>query len=186
MGGRVILLHGASSAGKSSIARAAQERLDTPFLHLSIDHLRESGVLPLARFGNGDFAWPDHREAFFRGFHAALPAFAGAGNDLLVEHIVETPAWLGALVQLLGAFDVFFVSVDCPLAELERRERQRGDRPAGEARRDFESLSLDARYDLELDGTVPPEDNAERLIAAWRGRSGPSSFELMTPNRLCC
>lgn len=186
MGGRVILLHGASSAGKSSIARAAQARLDTPFLHLSIDHLRDAGVLPLERFRAGDFAWAEHREPFLRGFHASLPAFAGAGNDLLVEHIVETPAWLGALVQLLAAFDVFFVEVYCPLPELERRERERGDRPPGDARRDFETLSLDARYDLELDGTDPPERNAERLIEAWRRRSGPSAFELMTPNRQCC
>jgi chloramphenicol 3-O-phosphotransferase len=32
-----------------------------------------------------------------------------------------------------GALDVFFVGVHCPLRELKRRERQRGDRRPGEA-----------------------------------------------------
>ncbi|MGA1600219.1 MAG: phosphotransferase-like protein [bacterium] len=37
--GNVILLNGASSSGKSTLAQDLQARLDEPFWHFSIDHL---------------------------------------------------------------------------------------------------------------------------------------------------
>lgn len=179
--GRILLLHGASSAGKSTLARALQERLDEPFWHLSIDHLRS--VLPMARIARGEFDWRALRAPFFAGFHDALPALAGAGNDLIVEHIVETPEWLARLVEGLAGLDVYFVALHCPLDELERRERARGDRPLGDARRDFAQVHGFARYDLELDATRPPAENVEALLAAWRRRVRPSAFERMRERR---
>lgn len=74
------------------MARALQAILDEPFWHFSIDHLREARVLPTLRIQNGDFVWSALRPAFFDGFHRCLPALARAGNNLLVEHIVETEA----------------------------------------------------------------------------------------------
>jgi chloramphenicol 3-O phosphotransferase len=179
MAGEVILLNGASSAGKSSIARAAQARIETPFWHYSIDHIRAGGMLPMDRIRRGDFAWADLRPAFFDGFHRSLPALAGAGNNLIVEIIFETREWLADVAGLLAPFDVFFVGVHCDLEELERREAARGDRPLGDARRDFATAHRHAIYDLELDGTLPPAPNAERLIAAWRARTRPSAFETL-------
>lgn len=179
MQARIIFLHGPSSSGKSTIARPLQKALEGPFLYLSIDHLRDAGVLPLDGIRSGRFHWSAMRESFFDGFHRSLAAFAGSGNNLIVEHIVETREWLSSLLKLLAPFDVFFATVYCPLPELERREAERGDRPSGDARRDFMSINLNAEYDLELDGTEPPEDNVRRLIAAWRDRIRPSAFERM-------
>jgi chloramphenicol 3-O phosphotransferase len=179
MSGKVILLNGASSSGKSSIALALQAIADEPFLHYSFDHLRGSGVLPLDRMRRGDFDWRQMRERFFEGFHRSLPAFAEAGNNLIVEHIVETPAWMARLVELLAATDVFFVGVHCPLDELERREAARDDRRPGEARSDYETVHRHAIYDVELNALVPPADNAETLWEAWRRRTRPGAFERM-------
>lgn len=175
---RIILIDGASSAGKSTIARRLQQRLPEPFWHYSIDHLRDAGVLPLERIRSGEFPWAGQREAFFDGFHHSLPALAGAGNHLIVEHIVETETWMATLVRLLEPFDVFFVGVICPVDELERRERARGDRHRGDARRDVETIPVHA-YDLELDGTLDPDRNVERLLEAWRRRQPPSVFQQM-------
>src|SRR5215218_2763108 len=36
--GNVVLLNGTSSAGKSTIAKALQEIMETPYLHMGIDH----------------------------------------------------------------------------------------------------------------------------------------------------
>ena len=138
--GKIILIHGASSAGKSTLARAVRQIVDEPFWHLSIDHLRDSGVLPLDRVKAGDFTWASLRPAFFDGFHRALPPIARAGNNLIVDHIVETPAWMEELVRLLDTVDVYFVGLHCPLPELEKREAARGDRRIGEARHDFETI----------------------------------------------
>ena len=168
--GRILLLNGASSAGKSTLARALQARLPEPFWHWSIDHLLASGALPRERIDSGEFAWAAMREAFFDGFHRSIPALASAGNDLIVEHIVETAAWSRRLDELLAPFDVLRVGLRCPLPELERRERERGDRRAGSAREDDATTHGLVAYDLEVDTTQPIDALATRVMQAWLAR----------------
>jgi chloramphenicol 3-O phosphotransferase len=45
--GRIIFLNGASSSGKSTLAKAMQQALPEPFLHVSSDHVVASGMLPV-------------------------------------------------------------------------------------------------------------------------------------------
>ena len=137
----------------------------------------------MARIRNGELDWPRMRPAVFDGFHRCLPAFAKAGNNLIVDHIIEQEQGLADLVRLLAPFDVFFVGVHCPLPELERRARHRGDRRPGEARRDFHTVHRFTEYDLAIDATQPIEDNVARLIAAWKARSRPTAFERMATRR---
>jgi len=172
----IILLHGASSSGKSTLARALQDRLDAPFWHYSIDHLRDAGVLPSARLARGDFAWQELRPAFFDGFHRSVAAFADAGNNLILEHILDTPGWLEQLAGLLTRHELLFVGVHCPLDELSRRERDRGDRPVGSAAADFEAVHRGLRYDVEVNSERGLEDNVARVLAAWRAPHRRSTF----------
>jgi chloramphenicol 3-O phosphotransferase len=180
MPGNIILLNGPSSSGKSTLARALQHELDTPFWHYSIDHLVAAKVLPGSRIKSGEFSWDELRPSFFEGFHRSIPALAGAGNNLIVEHIVETSEWMNRLLDLLHSFDVFFVGIHCPLPELERREHERGDRKIGEARADYEVTHTFGIYDLEIDSTKTLEENVERVITAWQTRQRPSAFERIT------
>ena len=179
--GQIILLNGPSSSGKSSVARALQARLDRPYWHISIDHLRDAGVLPLDRVRKGEFSWSRMRGPFLAGFERSLVAYLETGNNLVVEYIIEDGAWMERLVRLLRRFDIFFVGVRCGLDESERRERQRGDRPLGDARRDFFTVHQHATYDIEVDTTsTSPERNADQIIAAHRERLRPSAFERMS------
>jgi chloramphenicol 3-O phosphotransferase len=179
MSGKIILLNGASSSGKSTLARALQAELAEPFWHFSIDHLLAAHTLPQARIDSGEFPWARLRPQFFNGFHRCLPALADAGNQLIVEHIVETEEWMQRLLRLLGHIDVFFVGVHCPLPELERRERARGDRGIGEARADFGTAHAFCEYDLEIDTTRALETNVQALITAWQSRRRPGVFQKM-------
>jgi chloramphenicol 3-O phosphotransferase len=177
--GKIILINGASSAGKSTLARALQARVEEPFWHYSIDHLREAHVLPMARILAKEFDWPSMRPAFFEGFHRSLVSFAGAGNNLIVEHIVETEAWMNRLLVLLAPFDVFFIGLHCPLAELERREAGRSDKRRAEARADYAVVHKHCQYDLELHSTEPVEHLVDLALFAWANRRPPSAFDQM-------
>lgn len=119
------------------------------------------------------------REAFFEGFHRSLPSFAQPGNNLIVEHIIETAAWMKRLVVLLEGIDVFFVGVHCPIQELERRESTRGDRRLGSARQDYETVHQHASYDFELNSLGASSDCAQKVLAAWRQAARPTAFERM-------
>ncbi|MEC9462015.1 MAG: AAA family ATPase [Pseudomonadota bacterium] len=172
----IIFLHGASSSGKSTIATALQDRIEAPFWHISIDHLRDAGVLPTARFKNGDFRWSEARTGFFDGFHASLKAYADAGNNLILEHILDTPGWLEALSHLLHDHDVLFVGVHCPVDLLIERERLRGDRPIGSAQKDHETIHIGKVYDLQVDSVAGTDINVERILEHWRKGKRSSSF----------
>jgi chloramphenicol 3-O phosphotransferase len=173
--GRVILLNGASSSGKSTLAAALQAALDEPFLHVSSDRFVAAGMLPSRREDGGPFDWWHQlRPRFFAGFHRCLPALAAAGNDLIVEHIIEFRAWRRDLAALLADLDVFLVGVHCALDELDRRERARGDRRIGEGRTHVEvdGIHTFGRYDVDVDTTAGVgADLVDSILTAWRHRT---------------
>ncbi len=126
--GRIILLNGTSSAGKTTLAHALRPALPRNFHHYASDQLADAGFRPL----DVDERWK-WREAFFHGFHQSIAAFASAGLDLLVEHIVEQQSWADELRPMLAPYDTFWVGVHASTDELKRREAAHGDRQPGEA-----------------------------------------------------
>ncbi|WP_136439553.1 chloramphenicol phosphotransferase CPT family protein [Pacificoceanicola onchidii] len=172
MSGQIIILHGPSSSGKSTLARAIREAAEVPLWHVSIDHLRGSGALPAARFD-----WATLRGPVFDGFHRSLAAYAEAGNNLIVEHILDTPHWAPELKGLLRPFDVLFVGVFCGLEDLKTREAARGDRPVGSAEQDYHTVHKGRVYDLRINtDREPTAKSAERVLAAWRSGRRCSEF----------
>jgi chloramphenicol 3-O phosphotransferase len=107
-------------------------------------------------------------------FTGACPRWlAAAGNDLIVEHIIEFRAWREYLAGLLGGLDVFLVGGRCELAEIDRRERDRGDRRTGEGRSHVETglIRMFGPCDFEVDTThAVPGAVAASVLAAWRSR----------------
>ncbi|ANE44214.1 chloramphenicol phosphotransferase CPT family protein [Deinococcus puniceus] len=175
--GKVILLNGPSSAGKSTLCAALQDQLDEPFLQFSLDFLMfRDGVLPQRREASGPFSWAEMRPKLFEGYYNCLPALLSAGNNLVLDYIIESSDQWRTLLQRLGGVDVFLVGVHCPLPELERREQQRGDRRIGDARRDFATVHTFSSYDLEVDSLVSPQQNAKRIVEAWSSRTARSVF----------
>jgi chloramphenicol 3-O phosphotransferase len=173
--GKIIFLNGPSSAGKSTLCQAIQAQIDEPFLQFSLDFFFfNSPVLPKQQLKSGAFSWAEIRPRVFEGFFNCLPALALAGNNLVLDYIIETQTQWDAVRQRLEGFDVFLIGVHCPLPELERREQLRGDRRIGDARRDLETVHTFTKYDFEIDSSEPAAENATRIIAAWKSRTRPS------------
>lgn len=163
MSGRLILVHGASSAGKSTLCRAAQRVLPAPFLYHSPDLYFRDALPP---------GWRDLRDGFFAAFHRTYRVFSEQGVDVISDYIIESPEAFAELTSELEGIDVFWVGLHTPLEMLEQRERARGDRPVGDARRDLETVHTFRAYDLDLDGTQPPDVNAHLLAESWQRRTG--------------
>lgn len=174
--GRVFFLNGASSSGKSSIARAIQAMLEEPCIHLCIDDY-------LGSFQKG--LWNNRpvvqREwgHIISGFHAAAAAIARAGNAVVVDDVLEEePPWVEDLVRLFEGLNVIMIGVHCPLEELERRERERADRKQGMARLQFDQVHAKAIYDVKVDTSVlNPEACASIITSYTRPKYAPSAFE---------
>lgn len=162
--GRIIILNGTSSSRKSTLAQALRLGLEPQFHFYSSDQLADEGFRPLDK--EIRFAW---REKFFDGFHRSIPAFASVGIDLLVEHIVEEEHWAAQLQVLLSPFDVFWVGVHAPVAEIERRERSRGNRQIGEGLYHLKTHEF-CSYDVEVDTTRPMAENVTAILNGWHSR----------------
>ena len=171
MPGSLILINGASSAGKTTLAHALRDALPVPFLHFSLDFFM-FGDAVLPRTPDGKLRdWAQIRPQVFEGFNRCLPALLNAGNNLVVDYIIETPQMWTQFQTLLHGHDVFLVGLHCPRAELERREQARGDRRAGDAARDLLTVHSFTPYHLELECTASLEQNVARVIQAWSRRS---------------
>ena len=169
----VIFLHGASSSGKSTLAAAIRKASVQPFVHLSLDHFRDSGAVNSSDYPD----WTAARPTVFEGLHRSFSAFADAGCDMIIEHILDTEGWHAQLQKLLAAHDVLFVGVMTPVSVLRERETGRQNRPVGSAEHDATRVHQGLIYDLELDGTQPPDANAKRVLKALQiGTKTRSSF----------
>lgn len=168
MSGRIIFLNGTSSSGKTTLANALREALDEPFCYYASDQLADAGFRTVKRCIRHNPA-SGERGRFFDGFHRSIAAFAQAGNDLIVEHIIEEQSWADQLATLFAGLDVFWIGVHAPIEETERRERERGNRQIGEARYHLKTHAF-CRYDLDVDTSEPADQLALRILAAWNCR----------------
>ena len=174
--GQIIVLNGASSSGKSSIAKALQAMINEPCIHLCIDDClgafqsdlweRQEIVKP---------EWPN----IIHGFHAAGAAIARAGNMVIIDDVLEEePPWVESLLELFEGLSVILVGVHCPLGEMEERERERKDRKTGLARLQIDQVHAQAEYDVQVDTSMlSPTECADRIVKRMGERLQRSAFE---------
>lgn len=181
LSGRIVLLNGAGSSGKTTIASALQAITAGPFLHVPMDAFLD--MLPEA--------YQDHPETFayrkvsedppimaidtgpigerlMRGMRRAIVALAEQGSDLIVDDVLLSEDDKADYASLLSGFEVFRVGVFASLERLEVREQQRGDRFLGLARWQYDRVHADRTYDLQVDtDTSGPEECARRIKRAF-------------------
>ncbi|MEU9117806.1 AAA family ATPase [Streptomyces sp. NPDC048483] len=172
--GRIIFLNGTSSSGKSSIAKELLKILDVPYFHMPVDAFHS--MRSRREVGPDELSHVLRRT--WMGFHRAVAGMAESGNNVVVDHVLSE-RW--RLLDCLGLFvpgDVVLVGVRCSLQALERRERERGDRPAGLAARQFEQVHAHGLYDIECDTTTAGAvDCAQRIRDFLPRQPAPTAFE---------
>ncbi|MGW2403261.1 phosphotransferase-like protein [Streptomyces sp. NPDC001739] len=173
-GGKVILLNGTSSSGKSSIAQALLDMLDGTWFHMPVDAFH-------AMRCKGPIADEDLQAEIDRtckGFHRAVAGMAAGGNNLIVDYPLSRRWRLLDLLDVLVPEDTILIAVRCPLPELERRERDRGDRQLGLAAMQYDQVHSHELHDLDVDsGLLSPEECARRIREFVSGRLRPTAFE---------
>jgi chloramphenicol 3-O phosphotransferase len=173
-GGLIIFLNGTSSSGKSSIAAELLRILDEPSFHIPVDafHAMRTGrEIPADRL-------PTVLHNTWRGYHRAIAGMAAAGNQVVMDHVLSAEWRLRDCLDLFVPQDVVFVGVHCPRAELERRERERGDRPPGLAARQLAQVHAHGLYDIECDTSrADPRRCAARIKDFLADRPTPTAFQ---------
>jgi chloramphenicol 3-O phosphotransferase len=161
--GRITYLNGTSSAGKSSIAKALQEILPEPYLHLGIDAMMwmlpdryrpgqpEGAHFTVSADGAVKPVPGPVQRRLRSGLYAAVDALARTSLNVIIDDVLQGPEALREAVDRLGDHEVLFVGIHCPIAVLEERERTRENRIPGIARGMLAAVHAHAIYDLEID-----------------------------------
>ncbi|AZQ33277.1 chloramphenicol phosphotransferase [Streptomyces cyaneochromogenes] len=172
--GLIIFLNGTSSSGKSSIATELLRILPEPYFHMPVDAFH--AMRSQAPVAPDQLATVLHRT--WQGFHRAVAGMAAAGNNVIVDHVLSAEWRLKDCLALFEPQDVVLVKVHCSPKELERRERERGDRPPGLAAGQLARVHAHGDYDLECDTEQSTPQECARLIKEFLpDRPSPTAFE---------
>lgn len=170
---QVIYLNGPSSAGKTTLAKALQDILDPPFLHIGID--RVIGMMP-ERINNWEggpaplgYSWRESKDHEGKPIHLLqmgpfarkmsdtylqiVTLLARLGHSLIIDDVSLDKADSTRWSQFFQEFRVLRVGLKVPLSILEEREKARGNRMLGSARGQFHSIEFDETYDLLIDSS---------------------------------
>lgn len=155
----IILLNGASSSGKTTLVRAWQQAMATPYLDAGLDRFLWMflAAISSSRCGMTSWGWPTeagetgHR--LVHGMHRAIAALSQAGNCVVADHVLVEPEWVTDCATVLADLPASFtgIGVRCPLPVLVERERGRGDRTLGQAAAQYERVHAHGVYDFEVD-----------------------------------
>lgn len=174
--GRVILLNGASSSGKSTIARELLTILDGAWFHMAIDHMHR--VRSHKPWSDATFLPIFQRTVL--GFHRAVHGMVSVGNDVVMDHVLGERWRLDDLLDVFDGVPVLFVGVRCSLPELERRERERANRTVGRAAVQFPLVHHHRCYDVDVDTeTTSAADCAAAIQRALGEVREQSAFDLL-------
>jgi chloramphenicol 3-O phosphotransferase len=144
--GKIILLNGVSSSGKSTLSKELVKQLPD-FFHYSIDDF--DMVIERMEDRENQRLIPVSTEYYF---HRTIAMFSDSGINLVVDQILHNEETTKDCLEALKDYPVFFVGVHCPQSELERREFGRGDRTIGQAKRQLEYVHQQHEvYDSEVD-----------------------------------
>lgn len=198
--GRLIILNGGSSAGKTSLAEELQDAmLPETWLLMGIDMFWLSlppRELNLESVSPDYYSWKseiaaDGKEWFtvtpgpildkiMFGRYRALRSFLDAGLSIVSDDVKFKHEWLIDAMDVLHGYDVYYIGVYVSDEEGERREVARGDRHVGWDRASAHIAHQDCIYDFTVDTTENSPEQAALLVKqAVLSMGRPSAFDRM-------
>lgn len=148
--GRIIFLNGVTSAGKTSIVEALQDREDVFFYVVANDLFQEMVGERYLR----DNYWKYLSEVIIMMYHSAK-LYSDMGKNVIIDGILVEreelkPHYL-RLLEILKDNPLDIVEVHCPLEVCRQRNIIRGDRYENQSQEQYEIIAKDIRYSARVD-----------------------------------
>lgn len=168
---QIIYLNGPSSSGKTTLAKALQDSLETLFLLVGIDKIIgwmpekvndwTGGQAPLGyswRKGKDpsgnlihELQTGPYAKEIGKTFQEIVLLLAQKGHPIIIDDVSFGKQEIDKWKTLLKDFHVLWIGINAPIAVLEQREKERGNRMPGSARAQFHKVHVGVTYDLEID-----------------------------------
>lgn len=161
--GRIIVLNGPSSSGKTTLSRNLQKIWDKPLYYLSYDAV-DWYIAPFGKTGR-DYGIDPVRD-FLAVMYESAAAICRSGRDVVIDNcLFDCEDIYEMSAEIMKDCPVTMVRVKLPMDELERREIARGDRTPGKARWQETHITPkeDDAYDVIVDTSEDSMACAEKI-----------------------
>ena len=165
-----IVLHGPTSGGKTTLAKALQAISPVPAFHISLDAFV---TMSNRRDMRSDAERAEAYKLHCENLRSTLARVARTKYDIILDLVLRDEAELQACLKVLSARATYIIGVSAPLHVLEARERARSDRASGIAKEQTVDPVYKRQYDLMLDTSkTTPEAGAAavRKLVSERSR----------------
>lgn len=189
---QIIYLHGPSSVGKTALAKALQDALEEPFLHMSFDKV--IGLMPqkmndwTGAHTSSGFSWKNKRDdqgiptqelhmgpfahKMQHTFRNVVRNLAKNGHYLIIDDFAFGQENINLWKETLKDFSTLWVGLKAPLEVLEKREKARDGRIIGSARAQyFQFLDNKIKYDIKFDTDA---ESLSAIIQKIKDRRNPA------------
>lgn len=194
----IILLNGASSAGKSTILKELQVVFDDLFLGMSVDKFMS--MVPPNHQGFGSkaaqmWSWEQSFDqqgelmtlkvgplgkSYILGMYECIRVMAERGFNVIVDDVCLDAELLRQIATQLAQFKVYFIGITCELPILEERERLRGNRVIHSARSQHGVVHSFCEHDLIIDTSkTSARDCALKIKTFVEENPTPQAFRLL-------
>ncbi len=163
--GRIIYLNGVTSAGKTSIVEAIQERDDVFFYVVANDLFQE---MVGDRYLRENY-WKYLSEVIIMMYHTAK-LYSDMGKNVLIDGILverdEIAPHYRQLTEILKDNPLDLVEVYCPLEICRERNIARGDRSESQSDEQYELMAKDIAYKLRVDTSLHSAEECAGIIVS--------------------
>ncbi len=143
-----IVLHGPTSAGKTTLAKALQATAPSPAFHIPLDAFV---CMSNRRDMRSDAQRAEAYKVHCENFRATLARAVRSDFEIIADLVLRDEAELQACLKALAPRATFLIGVTATLEVLEARERSRDDRASGIAREQLADPVYRRNYDLVVD-----------------------------------
>lgn len=157
---RVILLNGASSSGKSTLAKALQK-------YIKDNRKEEYIITSIDEFLKMTVDEPIYEDDVFEISPLLCKKALNilkTGQGVIIDHVITSERIYKQLTEILREYKLIKVQMKCPLNELKRREKERKNRYVGSAEASYEYLYPKEGYDLTLNTLELSSEECAKII----------------------
>jgi len=162
--GMVLYLNGVTSTGKTTLAKAIQEKANVNFYTFSHDTFQQM-ISP--KFLSENY-WKYLSEAIVQAYHTAKLMSDNGINVIYDGMILDTDELKPHYQKIISIFNdspLRLIEVSCPLEICKQRNTERGDRWENQSYEQSKIMAKGISYDMSVDTSVhSPEESAEIVV----------------------